>query len=73
MDKRFQGQGLAKKLLGDALHRTLAMSRILGIHAVVVDAKDEAVAEFYGKFGFLPLSDSALHLYLPIKTLRAAV
>lgn len=73
VDKRYQRQGLARKLLGDALHRAVAMSKTIGIHAVVVDAKDVAVAAFYDKFGFIPLSDSSLHMYLPIKTVKAAL
>ncbi len=59
-------------MLGDALQRSLAMSKAMGIHAVVVDAEDEDIAKFYSKFGFIPLTDSALHLYLPIKTIEAA-
>jgi GNAT superfamily N-acetyltransferase len=72
IDRRFQGQGLARILLGDALRRALTLSESLGIHAIVVDAKDEAAASFYGKFGFLPLTDSSLHLYLPVKTVKDA-
>ena len=72
VDVHYQGQGLAKKLLGDAIHRAVAMSKTIGIHAVIVDAKDETVAEFYRKLGFLELSDSSLHFYLPIKTIKDA-
>jgi len=72
LDINYQGQGLARKLLGDALHRAVAMSKTIGIYAVIVDAKDETVAEFYRKLGFLELSDSSLHLYLPIKTIKDA-
>jgi hypothetical protein len=60
-------------MLADALHRTLAMSKILGIHAVVVDVKDDAIAAFYAKFGFLSLSDSTRHLYLPLSTIKATL
>lgn len=72
VDKRYQRQGLARKLLGDALHQAAAMSKALGIHAVIVDAKDKEIVEFYNKFGFMPLTDSSLHLYLPIKTVKDA-
>jgi GNAT superfamily N-acetyltransferase len=73
VDRNYRGQGLARKLLGDALHRAAAISNALGIHAVVVDAKDEMAAGFYRKFGFITLSDSPLHLYLPIKTIKTTI
>ena len=73
VDRRFQNKGIARRMLGDALHRTLAMSKVLGIHAVVVDAKDDAIGAFYAKFGFIPLSDSTRHLYLPISTIKATL
>ena len=73
VDQRIQQQGFARQLLGDALHRAVAMSKTLGIHAIVVDAKDNASTAFYQKFGFVPLNDSPLHLYLPIKTIQAAI
>ncbi len=72
VDKHYQGQGLAKKLLGNAIARAVAMSKIIGINVIIVDAKDENVAEFYQKLGFIPLTDSSLHLYLPIKTAKDA-
>ncbi len=44
----------------------------LGIHAVEVDAIDAAAKSFYEKFGFVPLLDDELHLYLPMATIRTA-
>lgn len=68
IDKHYQGQGFARKLLGNAISRAVAMSKVIGIHAIIIDAKDKTVAEFYHKLGFILLTDSSLHLYLPIKT-----
>lgn len=68
VDRTMQGAGLGKLLLIDALNRCLNLSNQLGIHAVEVDAIDRQAAEFYQKFGFVPLLDNELHLYLPMAT-----
>jgi hypothetical protein len=42
----------------------------LGIHAVEVDAIDQQARAFYAKYGFVPLLDNELHLFLPVATIR---
>ena len=37
-----------------------------------VDAKDSGAALYYRKFGFIPLPDNPLELFLPIDTIRNA-
>lgn len=73
VDVSAQGQGLGAALLVDALRRVLAASDVLAVHAVEVVAKDEAARRFYARYGFVPLSDDPLHLYLPLATLRKAL
>ncbi len=68
VDQSVQGQGLGEGLLFDVLQRTLTLSSDLGVHAVEVDALDDAAAAFYRKYGFTALLDNPLHLYLPIAT-----
>ncbi len=68
VDQTAQGGRLGEALLLDALQRTLDLSSKLGVYAVAVDALDEAAAAFYRKYGFSPLLDDPLHLYLPIAT-----
>jgi GNAT superfamily N-acetyltransferase len=70
VDQSAQGRGLGEGLLLDALQRTLDLSSGLGVHAVEVDALDDAAAAFYRKYGFTPLLDDPLHLYLPISTVE---
>ena len=70
VDQSQQGQGVGRLLLLDALRRAQRMSETMGLFAVEVVALDEAARAFYLKHGFLPLQDDALHLYLPIKTVR---
>jgi GNAT superfamily N-acetyltransferase len=70
VDQAAQGRGLGEGLLLDALQRTLDLSSSLGVHAVEVDALNDRAAAFYRKYGFTPLLDEALHLYLPISTIE---
>jgi predicted N-acetyltransferase YhbS len=71
VDKRFTGKGLGTELLRDALFRTIAAADIAGLRAVVVDAKDEAVKQFYVKFGFEAFLDQPFRLALILKDVRA--
>ena len=59
-------------LLRDALNRSLDLSEKLGIHAVVVDALDTGAKTFYERFGFIPLADNEMRLFLPLNTIRTA-
>ena len=70
VDRSAQGRGLGEALLLDALQRSLDLSTRLGVHAVRVDALDDAAASFYRKYGFVPLLDDPWHLFLPIATVE---
>ncbi len=70
VDQKVRGQGLGKALLRDALRRCLELSEQLGLFAVEVLAIDADAREFYSKYGFVPLADNDLHLFLPIKTIE---
>ena len=39
-------------------------------NGVVVDAKDQAAADFYSKFGFLSLPRMKSRLFLPMETIQ---
>lgn len=68
VDQAFKGQGLGGALLADALDRS-ARSEVAA-YALMVDAKDEAAAAFYGHHGFIALPASPLTLFLPLTTVR---
>ena len=70
VDQAVQGQQLGEALLVDALRRCLELADALGIHAVEVDAIDQQARAFYEKYGFVPLLDNELHLFLPAATIR---
>ncbi|MGE4219729.1 MAG: GNAT family N-acetyltransferase [Alphaproteobacteria bacterium] len=73
VDNAWQGRGLGEHLLMDAIHRTLAASRAVAMHALVVDAKNDRVARFYRRYGFLPFPDSPARLFLPLATVDLAI
>ena len=70
VDLRSQGKGLGEILLIDALKRVALASEQLGIYAVEVRALNDSARRFYLKYGFTPLLDDELHLYLSMKTIR---
>jgi hypothetical protein len=51
-----------------AIKKTAEGAAIVGLAGLFVDAKDESVAGFYSRFGFLALPDQPLTLFLPIQT-----
>jgi GNAT superfamily N-acetyltransferase len=73
VDRKEQGKGLGKILLHNALRRALDASALVGVFAIEVFATDQLAADFYGKFGFLPLPDDSRHFYLPTTTIAAAL
>jgi len=65
--------GLGSVLLADALRRTLASTEQVASAVVVVEAKDDSAATFYRKHGFLDFPQERRKLFLPMKTVAAAV
>ena len=61
-----QGRGLGKVLVGCAVDRCLKARAQVAAYALIVDAKDDAARTFYEHFGFKPLTDRGLTLYLPL-------
>jgi len=71
--KDYQGRKLGAGLLVDAMKRTLEASKILGIRALAVHAKNEAAERFYLHFGFIPSPVDPRHLYLLLKDVQRIV
>ena len=68
IDNRFQGQGIGKLILIDALKRSYEISKTIGSFAVIVDPIDQDAENFYEKYGFIKLPDSG-KMFLPMKTI----
>jgi hypothetical protein len=56
----------------NAMDRVLKVAEHLGVMGFFVDAKDDVAATYYRQFGFIPLPDNPLELFLPIDTIRKA-
>jgi len=69
VDREFQGRGLARGLLRDAVLRTLQASEIAGVKAILVHAISEEARRFYESCGFI---QSPLNQMTLIVTLREA-
>lgn len=73
VDDRMKGKGLGAFLLMDALNRVLLATQTIGVHAMVVDAKDDVAAAFYRKYGFIPFTGGERRLFLPMATVRRLI
>jgi len=68
VDSQFQGKGIGKLLLVDALKRSFEASEKIGSFAVIVDPIDQEAETFYLTFGFIKLPDSG-KMFLPMNTI----
>lgn len=69
VDRSTQGQYLGEHLLFEALRKAHNATNVIAAFAVEVIAIDKRARDFYIKYGFKPLVEDELHLYLPMKTL----
>ena len=73
VDLSVQNQGLGGQLLLAAGRRCLLVASQAGGVALLIDAKNERVAQWYTSYGAIPLLDAHLSLLLPFKTIHAAL
>ena len=73
VDKSLQRKGLGGQLLLSAGRRCLRASQEVGGVALLIDAKNEGVAQWYASYGALPLLDMPLSLLLPMTTIHKAL
>jgi len=65
-----QGQGAGEYLLMDVFYRVLSASKVMGVYAIVVDAKNERVKTFYESYGFISFKNESFRLFITLKTLE---
>ena len=70
VDIRYKSQGFGVRLLMAAFSQVLELERRAGGYCLVVDAKNEGIKPFYLKFGFRPVLDDELRLYLPVSSIK---
>jgi len=67
VDLAWQRQGIGAALLQDALFRTMQVSEIAGVKALLVHATSDQAIEFYKKWGFFPSPLNLRTLFLSIR------
>lgn len=77
VDRRYQGQGLGRFLLADALKRSVAASVQIGVKAVVLDVIDdggpdvvERRRQFYAAMGFQSFPSLPSRMFILVGTVR---
>lgn len=65
--KNNNGQGLGEYLLMHVLEAFVSTAETLGVQCVV--AIDDDATRFYRKYGFEPLTDEPLTLFLPVASI----
>lgn len=60
-----QGKGFGEFMLFDAIDRVTRIAKEVGGVGLVVNAKPSAI-DFYKRYGFEPMADHPLNLYLPL-------
>lgn len=66
VDISTKGKGLGKLLMVDAMKRVQTACELIGVFALLVDAKDDSAKKFYLKYGFISLIDEPMTLFLPL-------
>lgn len=77
VDQTQHGNGIGSALVADALNRVARLSDEIGTCFIVLDVFDDGDAEtvarrkiYYESFGFIPLPDQPLRLFMPVQTAR---
>lgn len=72
-DKRFQGRGIGKGMLREAISRTISASETIGVRALLVHAIDAEAAAFYLHFKFSPCPIGDRTFLLAVETAKQAL
>ena len=73
IDAAFQGRGLGRALLRDAVLRTVQAADIAGIRAILVHAISEGARQFYQRCGFQPSPVDSMTLMITLRDAEQAV
>lgn len=65
VDKRYQNQGLSKQIIKHALQTIKQISQLSGTAFAILDAKDEYLAQYYERLGFIRIN-GGLKLAYPV-------
>ncbi len=60
VDNHYQGQGLSKIAIAHALQTIKQASHEIGVAFVMIDAKNDELANYYERLGFVKITDNRL-------------
>jgi predicted GNAT family N-acyltransferase len=66
-DMGSRGSGIGGVLMGLVVERCRKAKVSIGAYALLVDAKSTSAKSFYEHYGFIPCTDSAMTLYMPLR------
>ena len=69
----YQGKGIGKTLMVDAMRKILDVASLVGVYALTLEAVDEETAARYERWGFTRFIDGGLAMFLPLTTIRQAL
>lgn len=72
IDQSYQGIGLGRALLKDAVRRVLTVADVVGVRALLVNAIDDEAAAFYQHFEFITSPIDERTLFLPLSRIQAS-
>jgi GNAT superfamily N-acetyltransferase len=72
-DTEWAGRGIGTGLVKHALQRCVQAAALIGGRALMVNAVDEAAAEFWRRRGFTPSKDDSLVLFRSIADIAASL
>jgi GNAT superfamily N-acetyltransferase len=73
VERGAQGMGVGAGLLMNALVRCVSISQEVGAAGIIVDAKHEKAQAFYLKYGFIPLANNPLTLFMPMQVVLESI
>ena len=73
IDDSWQGRGLGRSLLRDAVLRAIQAADIVGIRALLVHAISDDAKRFYQYFGFQPSEIESMTLMATLADLRSVL
>lgn len=66
----FQGNGIGKVLMLDAMQTTLRVAELIGVYALTLEAIDKKTADLYAKWGFQYFTEGEMMMFIPIGTIK---
>ena len=73
VQSELQDCGIGKLLMIHAMETTLKVADLIGVYALILDARNAEVAARYQKWGFEFFIEGELAMYIPLGTMRNAV